>query len=65
MQEYSILEINYEQGILKTIEGKNFMVDVFDIPTMVGWCPCENVTCTEMNGRKVLRHCSGVTVRLR
>ena len=36
MQEYSILEINFEKGILKTMEGRNFKIDVFDIPTMVG-----------------------------
>lgn len=56
MQEYSILEINFEKGILKTMEGRNFKIDVFDIPTMVGWCPCENITYTEINGRKVLKH---------
>lgn len=65
MQEYSILEINYEKGILKTMEGRNFKIDVFDIPTMVGWCPFESVTYTEINGRKILKHYSGVTIRLR
>lgn len=65
MQEFLILEIDFEKGILKTMEGRNFKIEVFDIPTMAGWCPCENVTYTEINGRKILRHYSGVTVRLR
>ena len=65
MQEYSILEINFEKGILKTMEGRNFKIEGFDRPTMVGGCPCENITYTEINGRKVLKHYSGVTVRLR
>lgn len=45
--------------------GRNFKINVFDIPTMAGWCPCENITYTEMDGRKILRHYSGATVRLR
>lgn len=36
MQEYTILEIDFEKGVLKTMEDKKFEVDVFDISTMVG-----------------------------
>lgn len=65
MQEYTILEIDFEKGVLKTMEDKKFEVDVFDISTMVGWCPCEKITCLEVDGRKILKHYSGVTVKLR
>lgn len=65
MEEYSIYEVDFEKGILKTLEGKKFSIDVFDIPIMAGWCPMERITLMKQNGQKVLQHSSGVVVRLR
>lgn len=44
MEEYSIYEVDFEKGILKTLEGRKFAIDVFDIPIMAGWCPMERIT---------------------
>ncbi|MDY2663378.1 MAG: hypothetical protein SOV67_11750 [Bariatricus massiliensis] len=65
MEEYSIYEVDFEKGILKTLEGRKFAIDVFDIPIMAGWCPMERITLMKQNDKKVLQHSSGVVVRLR
>ena len=64
-EEYSIYEIDFEKGNLKTLEGRKFAIDVFDIPTMAGWCPLEKITLMKQNDKKVLQHSSGVVVRVR
>ncbi len=38
------------------MEGKKFELDVFDIPAMAGWYPCEKIICIEVDGRKMLKH---------
>lgn len=65
VQEYTVLEINFEKGVLETMEGEKFEIDVFDIPTMAGWCPCEKIACIEVDGRKMLKHYSGTIVKLK
>ncbi len=58
-------KLTLKRVLKKTMEGKKFEIDVFDIPTMAGWCPCEKIICIEVDGRKMLKHCSGVTVNLK
>ena len=65
MKEYSICGIDFENGSLKTMEGKKFLIDAWDISIMAGWCPSEKIVLTEKNGRKVLKHISGNIVRIR
>lgn len=65
MEEYSIYEIDFEKGNLTTLDGRKFAIDVFDIPTMAGWCPMEKITLMKQNDKKVLQHSSGVVVRVR
>lgn len=64
MQEYSIYEIDFEKSVLKTIEGKNFLIDMWDISVMAGWCPTDKIVLAEEKGRKVLKHISGSIVRI-
>ena len=64
MQEHSINEIDFKRGVLKTMEGEKFLIDVWDISVIAGLCPTEKIVLTEQNGRKVLKHISDGIVRI-
>ena len=64
MEEYSFYEIDFEKNILKTLDGRKFAIDVFNISAMVGWCPMERINLIKQHDKKVLEHSSGLVVRL-
>lgn len=65
MIEYTILEVDFENGIIHTMEGRIFKINLWDVSVMAGWCPTEKIILTKYDGEYILRHYSGGIVHLK
>lgn len=55
-KQYSVYDIDWNNNLLITLEGKTFNIDPYDMSVMVGWTPTTPIKEININGIKYIEN---------